>query len=161
MNIEELSNLPIARIKVRALVKCREEYLFIQRCRKGKTKKYLVFPGGRLKKSDRAEDDKKNILKTLKSALVRELEEELGAKGILIGDMLSISKPIEHDREVLFFADIDSYDWDAKTGKEFTNPSKGTYELIKVSELSKLVLGKKGYHLKPKQWRKLLYSLDI
>lgn len=159
MDLSELENATsLSRIKVRALVKCDDQYLFIQRCRDGKNKKYLTFPGGRVKKSDRLDHDKKNLEATLKSALVRELEEELGATGIVIGEILEISK-IKHDHEVLFKTEIESYDWDRKTGKEFINPSKGTYELVQVTELTKPVLGKKGYKLKPKSWRKLICNL--
>ena len=160
MDVKELENLPLPRIKVRALVKCGDDFVFIQRQKFGKKKKYLVFPGGRVKKSDRMEGDKHNLGRTLKSALQRELEEELAAREIFIGECLGISKPIKHDREVLYSVEIGSMNWAARTGKEFSNPSKGTYELVKVQELSKEVLGKKGYHLKPKEWRKLLYTFS-
>lgn len=160
VNIEELADLPLARIKVRALVKCGDEYLFIQRCRHGHKKKFLVFPGGRLKKSDRIKGDKANVGATLISALKRELEEELAAREIVVGECLGLSKPYLHDREVLFRVEVGAYDWDARTGKEFSNPNKGSYELVTLKELTKEKLGKKALHLKPKEWRKLLYTLD-
>lgn len=158
--MKQLENLPLNRIKVRALVKCGDEYLFIQRCRPGDKKKYLVFPGGRLKKSDRKQGDKHNLSETLISALIRELEEELAAQEIVVGECLGLSKPYLQEREVLFRVEIGAYDWDARTGKEFTNPNKGSYELVALNELKKDKLGKKSLHLKPKEWRKLLYSLE-
>lgn len=160
MELKQLENLPLNRIKVRALVKCGDEYLFIQRCRHGHKKKFLVFPGGRLKKSDRIEDDKHNVSATLISALKRELYEELAAREIVVGECLGMSNPYLHDREVLFRVEVGAYDWDARTGKEFTNPNKGSYELVTLKELTKDKLGKKSLHLKPKEWRKLLYSLE-
>lgn len=158
--ISDLKSIPIARLKVRALVKCGDEYLFIQRQKYGKKKKFLSFPGGGVKKSDRNKRDPLNIDITLHNAIVRELTEELAASDINIGQCLSISKPIKHDREVLFNATIGSYDWDARTGKEFVNPYKGKYELVKITELTKEILDKNGYNLKPKEWRKLLYSYN-
>ncbi|HMS24075.1 MAG TPA: hypothetical protein PKB15_00050 [Acidimicrobiia bacterium] len=161
MDISDLHKLPLARIKVRGLVKCGDEYIFIQRCRYGRHKKYLVFPGGRVKKSDRPRNDKTNLLTTFKTALERELYEELAATGVEIGELLGISKHYKHDREVLFHVDISSFDWKARTGKEFSNPNKGTFEIVKVKSLTKETLGKKGYHLKPKEWRKMMYTLDV
>jgi 8-oxo-dGTP pyrophosphatase MutT (NUDIX family) len=161
VNIDDLTDFPLARIKVRGLVRCGDEYLFIQRCHHGQTKKFLVFPGGRLKKSDRIKGDKRNLGATLKSALVRELQEELAAREIVVGDFLSVSKLRKHDREVLFHVDVASFDWNKRTGKEFDNPNKGTYELVTLKTLDKASLGKKGLHLKPKEWRKLLYRLNL
>ncbi len=159
MDFSKIDLLALGRIKVRALVKCGDDYIFIQRCKFGKTKKFLTFPGGRVKKSDKTRAGSEDILHILKMALVRELEEELAAQDIHIGPCLGISKLRDYDREVLFRVDVGSYDWDARTGKEFSNPDKGTYDLILVQSLTKDVLGKKALHLKPKEWRKLLYTL--
>ena len=156
MDFEQLENLPLSRIKVRGLVKCGDEYIFIQRTKFGKSKKYLVFPGGRVKKSDRIEGDKDNLGRTLKSALTRELEEELAAHEIVIGEVMAVSKPLKHDREVLFSVEVGSINWESRTGKEFSDPNKGTYDLVRLKELTKDVLNKKGYNLKPKQWRKII-----
>jgi len=159
MDFKEIQSLPITRIKVRALVKCGNNYVFIQRRKYGKSKSYLVFAGGKVKKSDRIKGDKDNLGATLKSALVRELEEELAAKDIIIGDFLGYSKPRKHYKEVLFSVEVGSIDWENRTGKEFTNPNKGDYDLVLIKDLSKDLLGKKGYHLKPREWRKLLYRM--
>lgn len=160
MDFSEIESLPITRIKVRGLVKCGDEFVFIKRKKYGRLKSYLVFPGGTVKKSDRIKQDKSNLGAMLKSTLVRELEEELAAREIVIGECLGFSKMRKHYKEVLFSVEVGSFDWNKKTGKEFTNPNKGTYELVTVKELSKDLLGKKGHHLKPKEWRKLLYRIE-
>lgn len=159
MDFSEIEKYTLSRIKVRALVKCGDDYVFIQRRKYGKSTTFLCFPGGRVKKSDRAKDDKRNLIRTLKQTLIRELEEELAAKNIRIGECLGITKPRNYDIEVLYRVEIGSFDWESRTGKEFLNPDKGTYECVLVQELTKKVLGKRGYHLKPKEWRKLMYSL--
>ena len=160
MNFEQLREMPLARIKVRALVKCDDAYIFIQRQKYGKRKKFLTFPGGRIKKSDRDENDKSNLGLTLRNALERELREELGAREIVIGEMMSAVNKHKHDAEVLFKVDVGSYDWDARTGKEFTNINKGTYELVVLKELKLDRLGKQDLHLKPKKWRKMICALS-
>lgn len=160
MNIDlDDIHVPLGRIKVRALVKHGDEYLFIRRTRPGKRKPYLVFPGGRVKKSDRFENEKDNLSCTLRNALVRELEEELAARDIIVGEVLMISKIKEHDQEVLFSVEVGSYDWDKKTGHEFTDVNKGTYDLVKLTAFTKEILGKNGYRLKPKPMRKLIVTL--
>lgn len=159
MNIEELEDLKVKRIKVRGLVQCGDEFIFIKRTRPGRRKPYLVFPGGRLKKSDRVKGDKKNIGRTLKEALVRELQEELDAREIVVGELLGVSKLRGGEREVLFHVHVASINWDNRSGKEFSNPEKGTFELVKLKNLDEESLGKKGLRLKPKEWRKLVCSL--
>ena len=159
MDLDEIKDVPLTRIKVRALVKCGNQYAFIQRKKYGKTKSYLVFPGGRVKKSDRIKGSKDNLEITLKSALVRELEEELAAKDIVIGELLAFSKTRKHYKEVLFTVEVSSIDWENRTGHEFSNPNKGDFALVQIEDFSKELLGKKGYHLKPREWRKLLYRL--
>ena len=157
--------IPLTRIKVRALVKCGDDFLFIGRTRPGKRQHYAVFPGGRVKNSDRpdAKDkfDSKHMPEILKTALVRELTEELACQRIKIIQTLSISKIKEHDQEVLFYVEIGSYNWEEKTGKEFTNPNKGTYELVTLKDINmnEENLGKKNLRLKPKPWLKLLIRL--
>jgi 8-oxo-dGTP pyrophosphatase MutT (NUDIX family) len=163
----DLDNIkvPLTRVKVRALIKCGDEYLFIKRTRPGKNKHYLVFPGGRVKKSDRLEKedkfDRRDLKEVLEKALIRELQEELACHLIKIHKMLAISKVKVHDQEVLYYVEVGSYDWASRTGKEFFNPNKGTYELIKLSaqDINEELLGKKGLCLKPKKWLKLLLDL--
>lgn len=157
--------LPLQRIKVRALVKCGDEYVFIKRTRPGKRHHYTVFPGGRVKNSDRpdAKDkfDSKHLPEILKTALVRELKEELACQRIKIVQTLSISKVKEHDQEVLFYVEVGSYAWEERTGKEFSNPNKGTYDLVVLTakDINIEQIGKKGLRLKPKPWKKLLVEL--
>ena len=157
--------LPLQRIKVRALVKCGDEFLFIRRTRPGKLKHYTVFPGGRVKNSDRPDVkdkfDAKHLPLILKTALVRELQEELACQRIKILQTLSISKVKEHDQEVLFYVEVGSYSWEERTGKEFNNPNKGTYDIVvlKANDLNMDKIGKKGLRLKPKPWKKLLVEL--
>ena len=127
MNFDQLETIPLVRIKVRALVECDDKYIFIQRQKYGKKKKFLTFPGGRIKRSDRDPNDENNLGLTLIATLQRELREELGAREIVIGEMLSSINKHEHDAEVLFRVQVGSYDWESRTGKEFTNPNKGTY----------------------------------
>ena len=159
MELKDLRDVPFARIKVRALVRCDDKYIFIQRQKYGKRRKFLVFPGGRLKKSDRLYDDKKNISQTLENGLRRELEEELCAKDVVIEKLIAVGNKHEHDIEVLYLVSISSFDWENRTGKEFSNPHKGTYKLVSILTLNKETLGKNGFNLKPKKWRKLICSL--
>lgn len=161
MDITELEDFKVKRIKVRALVICGDEYIFIRRTKQGRQRPYLVFPGGRLKKSDRSVEDKKNIGKTLKEGLVRELQEELAAREIVVGELLGISKRRGRDLEALFLVRVAAIDWDSRTGKEFTDPAKGTYKLVRIKELTKEVLGKDGYRLKPKEWCKLICTGSV
>lgn len=157
--------VPLTRIKVRALIKCGEEYLFIKRTRPGKRHHYTVFPGGRVKNSDRPDThdkyDSKYLSEILEKALVRELQEELACQRIRIVKTLSISKVKIHDQEILFYVEVGSYSWEERTGKEFTNPNKGTYDIIKLTKenFDMETLGKKGLRLKPKPWLKLLTQL--
>ncbi|MBP9116377.1 MAG: hypothetical protein KBF89_08580 [Acidimicrobiia bacterium] len=157
--------VPISRIKVRALIKCEDQYLFIKRTRPGKIRHYMAFPGGRVKNSDRPvikdKFDRKHLPEILQRALLRELKEELACQLIKIGPILSISKVKEHDQEILFYVEVGSYSWEERTGKEFFNPNKGTYELVtlKTEDITEENIGKKGLRLKPKIWLKLLIKL--
>ena len=163
----DLSNIkvPLTRIKVRALVKCGDEYLLIRRTRPGKNKHYTVFPGGRVKMSDRidAKDkfDRIHLKEILERALLRELQEELACQLVKICEILSIAKVKIHDQEALYYVEVGSYNWSAKTGKEFTNPNKGTYELVRLKDINmnEENLGKKNLRLKPKPWLKLIIQL--
>ncbi len=158
MEIEELDTTPIKSIAVRGFVHCGNKYIFIKRTRPEKKKHYTVFPGGRLRKSDRIKGDKKNIGKTLKEALRRELQEELAAREIVVGDLLDVRKSKRGSIEVLYHVDVASIDWENKTGKEFSQEHKGTYELVEVESLDKKLLGSKGYRLKPRKWKKLILN---
>jgi 8-oxo-dGTP pyrophosphatase MutT (NUDIX family) len=157
--------VPLTRIKVRAIVKCGDDYLFIKRTRPGKAKHYTVFAGGRAKKTDRLDKedkfDRHDLKEVLEKALLRELKEELACQLIKIGEILSISKVKVHDQEVLYYVEVGSYDWGSRTGKEFFNPNKGTYELIvlKSDQITEEKLGKKDLRFKPKPWKKLLIDL--
>jgi ADP-ribose pyrophosphatase YjhB (NUDIX family) len=157
--------IPFKRIKVRALVKCGSDYLFIRRTRPGKRFHYTTFSGGRVKNRDVPESDdrfdRQYLPIILEKALVRELQEELACQLIKVVDIMSISKVKEHDQEVLYYVEVGSYDWDKKTGKEFSNPNKGTYELLKLksSEINSERLGKKDLRFKPKAWEKLLVEI--
>ncbi len=163
MEIPHISKMPIARIKVRGLVKCNDDYLFIRRTHFGHSKSFLICPGGRIEKSDLViHNGQKNLEMTLKKALQRELIEELAATGIEVGSFLSVSRLHKHSREVLFSAKIESYDWNARTGSEFSNVNLGSFELIKIRHFDKSILGRRGYRFEPKEWRKLIpqYALD-
>ena len=126
--------VPISRIKVRALIKCEDQYLFIKRTRPGKIRHYMAFPGGRVKNSDRPV-----------------IKDKFDRKHL----------PEEHDQEILFYVEVGSYSWEERTGKEFFNPNKGTYELVtlKTEDITEENIGKKGLRLKPKIWLKLLIKL--
>ena len=105
--------------------------------------------------------DRIHLKEILERALLRELQEELACQLVKICEILSIAKVKIHDQEVLYYVEVGSFDWSEKTGKEFTNPNKGTYELVRLKDINmnEENLGKKNLRLKPKPWLKLIIQL--
>lgn len=163
MKLSKFKTLPFSRFKVRGLVRCGDEYLFLKRSYVTSSKYFLVCPGGRVENSDRVVlNGRKDLEGSLRKALEREIFEDLGAQGIEIGEILSVSRPHNHFREVLFAVTIDSYNWDERTGPEFSNLNRGSFELVRLSYISKYSLGRAGYRFLPKEWRKVIreYAYD-
>lgn len=154
--------MPLARLKVSGLVRCGEDYLFIRRTLHGRSKSFLVCPGGRVEQKDiKIHQGRKDLELSLKAALERELFEELGAVGINTGAFLSVSRLHQHSREVLFEAKVEEFDWEKRTGAEFANPNLGTFELVKIRHFEGATLGRSGYKFEPKEWRNLIHEYAI
>jgi ADP-ribose pyrophosphatase YjhB (NUDIX family) len=119
--------------RVRAiLIKDNTALLLIKRVRPERAT-YWVFPGGGVEAGDAS----------LGAALEREISEEL-AGSIHIHKLVFVQEQEGEDsitRESFFLCDIRNYNFENKTGSEFTDPSRGEYTLEEVKltdgELSK------------------------
>ena len=157
MGLQKLERLPLARISVRALVKCEDKYLFIKRTKFGDTKSFLICPGGRVEFEDRVVvPGKSSFEPTLRHAMERQLKWDLAADGIRLGEFIGVSKMRHHAIEALFAAEIDSYDFDKRSGIDTLDPNLGDFELVTYRNIDRDVLSRRGLKLEPKEFRKLI-----
>jgi 8-oxo-dGTP pyrophosphatase MutT (NUDIX family) len=97
------------------------EIMLIRRARPG-GEPYWVFPGGGVEDSD----------PTHEAALLRELFEELGANAEILGLSYVLERQTAPDlitKESFYLCRLISQDVSARTGPEFNDPTRGTYDL--------------------------------
>lgn len=157
MQISDLEKLPLMRINVRGLVKYQGRYIFLKRTKFGESRSFLMCPGGRVEPTDRVMIPGKSDLEaTLRNALVRQLEADLAATGVVINEFIGISRMHNHSREVLFAAEVAKFNFELRTGIDTIDPNRGEFEIVALNNLSKETLSRKGLMLEPKEWRKLI-----
>ncbi|MGI5292815.1 NUDIX domain-containing protein [Nonomuraea polychroma] len=79
---------------------------------------YSVLPGGGVEVHDPG----------LEAALLREIDEELGGQPV-IHSVIHIDDSVPGQRQYIFLARISAWDLGARTGPEFSDPSRGQYVL--------------------------------
>ena len=106
--------------RVRAIVLTpADTMLVIKRTRLG-TAPYWVLPGGRAEDSD----------DSLEEALRRELREELGGEPTILRLVNVIRR--EAERQYFYLASMDDWSFADRTGPEFSEPGRGSYELEEI-----------------------------
>jgi|GEM_PF-2460938 len=157
MRIADLDKLPLARINVRGLIKCQGRYVFLKRVKHGSTKPFLYCVGGRVEPSDRVMIPGKSDLEaTLRNSLVRQIKSDLAAQNVVLGEFLGISKLHNHSREVLFYAEVDTFNFELRTGYDTINYNLGDISCITLEKVDKDILSRKDSSFRPKEWRKLI-----
>jgi ADP-ribose pyrophosphatase YjhB (NUDIX family) len=125
--MEENSGTPITRQAARAiLIDDKEQLLLFKRIRHGR-EPYWNAPGGGVEPTDAS----------LEAALRRELAEELGAEVSAAVRVFLHSAPSKTSEGLAvhhyFLARLLTMDMAARSGPEFNDPSKGAYELERIS----------------------------
>ncbi len=157
MRISDLEKLPLARINVRGLISCQGKYVFLKRIKYGSTKPFIYCPGGRVELADRVMVPGKSDLEaTLRNSLVRQIKADLGANEVTLGDFIGVSKMHKHSRDVLFFAEVDSYNFEARTSYDTTSMNLGELWCIDLVRVDKGILSSHETLFQPKEWRKLI-----
>jgi 8-oxo-dGTP pyrophosphatase MutT (NUDIX family) len=93
--------------------------LVIKRTRPGAAP-YCVLPGGHADETDNSLED----------ALRRELREELGGDATILRLVDVIQR--ETERQYFYLATMDRWSFADRTGPEFSEPGRGTYELEEI-----------------------------
>jgi 8-oxo-dGTP pyrophosphatase MutT (NUDIX family) len=93
--------------------------LVIKRTRPGAAP-YWVLPGGHKDETDNSLED----------ALRRELREELGGDATILRLVDVIHR--ETERQYFYLATMDRWSFAGRTGPEFSEPGRGTYELEEI-----------------------------
>jgi ADP-ribose pyrophosphatase YjhB (NUDIX family) len=137
--------------RVRAiLVKNPNTLLLIKRVRPG-LEPYWVLPGGGIEQTDTSPE----------AALDREVREEMSAT-INIYRLVYVLERQEESkvtRELFFLCKVIDYDFDSRSGPEFSDPARGEYILEEI-ELTEGVLQKTN--IKPHEFKQFLVgSLNI
>lgn len=94
--------------------------LVIKRTRPGEAP-YCVLPGGHLDETDNSLED----------ALRRELREELAGDATILRLVDVIYR--ETERQYFYLATMDTWSFADRTGPEFSEPGRGSYELEEIS----------------------------
>ncbi|WP_322871309.1 NUDIX hydrolase [Streptomyces goshikiensis] len=127
---ERNENKVITKRNARAILLDGDELVLIKRTKPGRDP-YWVTVGGGVEADD----------VTIEDALHREVFEELGGKLSraelvhLITDSLENGLGVQH----IFAARLDHMDIKARTGTEFDNPERGSYEIVRVPFTAKAI----------------------
>lgn len=81
---------------------------------------FWVLPGGHVEPEDA----------DLHAALAREIHEETGGQARILGLLWSLTD--DHKRQYIYLARIDTWSEADRTGPEFADPDRGTYDLEEV-----------------------------
>ena len=116
--------MPVARRVARAILVDPDDRTVLIKRTKPAQPPYWTTPGGGVEASD----------DSVEAALRRELAEELGAQIAGTSQVLLISTPSDTGVTVqhIFVARLLHLDESARSGPEFTDPSRGVYELDRV-----------------------------
>ncbi len=107
--------------RVRALlVTPRHTILVIKRIRPG-TPAYWVLPGGGVEESD----------ESLEAALHREVWEEIAGRAEIAG-LFHTTVESDGERQYFYLAHIEEWDFDDRSGPEFTRSDRGEYLLEEI-----------------------------
>jgi ADP-ribose pyrophosphatase YjhB (NUDIX family) len=126
--VTEQLTVAVGRRAARAiLIDDRGRLVLIKRTKPGQAP-YWTAPGGGVEDTDAS----------LESALYRELAEELGAEAADASQVFLFSSPTDAGVAVqhFFVARLANLDESARSGPEFSDPSRGGYELVQVNLLS-------------------------
>jgi 8-oxo-dGTP pyrophosphatase MutT (NUDIX family) len=118
MAIPSISAAPIERVRGILLTQ-NGTLLLIKRVKPGSNTPYWVAPGGGVEPIDR----------TLRAALMRELEEELGAQVEIVMHAFTLrhEKGGKNLREYFYVCRLLRFDLKRRTGPEFNDPTRGEY----------------------------------
>ncbi|XWX03916.1 NUDIX domain-containing protein [Aggregatilineales bacterium SYSU G02658] len=118
MAIPSISAAPIERVRGILLTE-NNSLLLIKRVKPNNTKPYWVAPGGGVEPVDR----------TLRAALTRELEEELGAQVEIVMHAFTLrhEKGGKNLREYFYVCRLLRFDLKQRSGPEFNDPTRGEY----------------------------------
>jgi 8-oxo-dGTP pyrophosphatase MutT (NUDIX family) len=118
MTIPSITTAPIERVRGILLTQ-QGSLLLIKRLKPNSSTPYWVAPGGGVEPTDR----------TLRAALVRELEEELGAQVEIIMHAFTLrhEKAGKNLREYFYVCRLLRFDLKRRTGPEFNDPTRGEY----------------------------------
>jgi 8-oxo-dGTP pyrophosphatase MutT (NUDIX family) len=83
---------------------------------------YWVLPGGHVDPEDRS----------LEAALSREISEEIGGKASITSLLQVLDSGPGNARQYFYLGRITSWDFAARTGPEFSEPGRGTYQLQQI-----------------------------
>lgn len=113
-----LTTAPIERVRA-ILLAPRQTLLMIKRVKLHNALPYWVAPGGGMESHDR----------TLRAALVRELDEELGARTEILRHAFTLrhTKGGKDLQEYFYLCRLLSFDLKRRNGPEFEDPARGAY----------------------------------
>ena len=94
---------------------------------------------------------KSDLEATLRSALVRQLSGDLHASNVVVNEFIGISKMHNHSREVLFAAEVDTFNFELRTNFDTIDANLGEIECVTLSKVDKDVLSRKGTSFFPKE----------
>lgn len=95
--------------------------LAIRRDRPGRAT-YWVLPGGRVDPGD----------ESLEAALSREISEEIAGEADITSLLQVLESGTGDERQYFYLGRITSWDFAARTGPEFSEPGRGTYQLEQI-----------------------------
>lgn len=95
--------------------------LAIRRDRPGRAT-YWVLPGGHVDPGDQS----------LEAALSREISEEIAGKADITSLLHVLESGAGDERQYFYLGRITSWDFAARTGPEFSEPGRGTYQLEQI-----------------------------
>ncbi len=124
VDVTEQLTVAVGRRAARAiLIDDRDRLMLIKRTKPGQAP-YWTAPGGGVEDTD----------SSIEAALYRELAEELGAKAAGASQVFLFSSPSDAGVAVqhFFVARLTKLDESARSGPEFSDPSRGGYELDRV-----------------------------
>jgi ADP-ribose pyrophosphatase YjhB (NUDIX family) len=106
--------------RVRAIVLTPANTLLVIKRAKPGTAPYWVLPGGHADDTDHSLED----------ALRRELREELGGDAIILR-LVDVLDRVD-ERQSFYLATMDTWSFADRTGPEFSEPGRGSYELEEI-----------------------------
>lgn len=114
--------LPPARRSARAILIDEHGRLVLIRRQRSGLAPYWTTPGGGVEPGDR----------TLEATMHRELAEELGATAACVGMVLRLGPDGDDGAQHYFLAALTGLDPARRTGEEYADPGRGTYDIDRV-----------------------------